>query len=142
MTAFTGSVIVSNQIGRFDEAVQIVGKASFAVTITNADTFTFANFFPRGKKLEIIDVTIYGTPLDSNASPTLTVKAGVTGDDDAFLVPTGHLTKQMHIKGNGASIGDTITDATDVVITTGGTLGTGAASGDIFISVICKEVTK
>lgn len=143
MAAYTGSVIVANQIGRFDEAVTIVGKAAWTSTITNADTFTISNFFPRGKKLEIIDVTIYGTVPDTNATPTTSLKAGVTGDDDAFLAATVSTAKgQLLLKGTGASIGETITGATDVIITTGGTVATGAASGAFFISVTVKEVAK
>ena len=141
MAAYTGTILVSSNFGTNDQVFPVLGKASWTATATAADTFTYSLILPKGIALEIVDFDVFGTQPDSNATPTTSVMAGVSGDTDAFLAATvSKQVNQFHFKGTGASIGASLTGATDIVVTFGGTMATGVATGDVFVKLIAKRV--
>jgi hypothetical protein len=141
MAAYTGTILVSSNFGTDDQAFPVLGKASWTATSTATDTFTYSLILPKGLTLKVVDFEVYGTQPDSNATPTTSVMAGVNGDTDAFLAATvSKQVNQFHFKGTGASIGTTLSGATNIVVTFGGTMATGVATGDVFVKLIAKRV--
>lgn len=138
MTAYTGSWLVKPRLGRQDETVLAVGKISWSgAALASGDTLTIADFLKTGESAIVESVRIFGTIPDSHATQTSGFKAGVTGDDDAFLAATViNQRTQLHLIGTGASIGGTaLSGAVDFIITLTANAATGVTSGDIFVEV-------
>lgn len=143
MTAYTGEVLSTTGFSRQDDISTVLCKVSWTAALTTADTLTIADAIPEGKKLLIDDVEIYGTQPDAHATPTLGLKAGVNGDDDAFLAATVITAKeQLLLKGTGASIGTTIEDKTDIVLTPTANPATNVTSGDFYVKLTGRSQMK
>lgn len=140
MTAYTGSIVVAPKNGGLGDQHQVVGKITLGATVVSGDTWTISGLLGNGEK-KIVSYSEYGQELDTNASPTLTMITGTETDDNGFLtsIVAGGAGAQLNYGGNGALIG-TVTSDSDLVITTAGTLGTGAATGDRFYVITLEGV--
>ena len=143
MTDYTGSWLTKPRLGRQDVAEVAVGKISWTSALASADTLTIADLVPFGQKMIVDGIRIFGTIPDTNATQTTALKAGVTGDDDAFLAATvTNQRQQLQLFGTGASIGVTeIEGVKDLIITVTANAATGVASGDLFVEVTYRSRT-
>lgn len=142
MTVFTGTWLKKPRTGRQDTNEEVIGKVSWSgAALTTADTLVIANLVPFGEKVIVDSFTLYGTIPDTNATQTTGFKAGVTGDDDAFLVPTViNQRAQLNLRGNGASIaGEPLTGALDLIITPTANAATGVTSGDLWVVLSVRQ---
>lgn len=145
MPAYTGTNLIPNP-PKWQAGLQYtaIGSYTLGTTITNADTITWSNILPPlDNRVRILGFRLHGQELDTNASPTLAIVVGTTTDTDGYLASktAGDATGQMQFFGDGAYIGTRQADSRDIVLTTSGTLGTGAASGTVWISVdyLCEN---
>lgn len=126
---------------RFLQGYEFTALASVAWTGTTAtaDTFTISNFFP-DKKFTLMDFEIVAPIMDSGLTPG-TLNAGNTASATGYINAgkMGHNNAQdtvLTIAGNGANLGTLIDPATtgnrDVIVTLG-TVGTGVASGTLYV---------
>jgi len=135
MTAYTGT---NTQVGRWQSGLEYTAVGKYALTgaVVSGDTFTWTDILP-ANDVQILGFTLYGAELDTNASPTATLIAGDGTDTDAYLASKtpGDANGQMQFFGDGAVIGTSDQASRSVVLTLGGTLGTAASSGTIWIAV-------
>ena len=143
MTDYTGSWLTKPRLGRQDVTEVAVGKISWTSALASADTLTIADLVPFGQKMIVDGIRIFGTIPDTNATQTTALKAGITGDDDAFLAATvTNQRQQLQLFGTGASIGVTeIEGVKDLIITVTANAATGVASGDLFVEVTYRSRT-
>lgn len=125
-----------------------IGKVTFTGTATTGDTGTIAGMIPADNGVIVTGVTVHGDKLDAHeTAATATLIVGDGTDTDAYLTGglagrDGPAADQLVIKGNGTLIGSGTTPAsTDVVITLGGTVATGASGGELYVEVdyLCDE---
>ena len=141
MTAYTQTTPLNP--ARWEPGLMTSVTSVYALTgaVVTADTFTFSGMFP-GNSFQPIDVEVWGAELDTNASPTATIIVGNSDDDNGYVTSktAGGAAQQFYVKGDGDLLGDTLTN-TSVVVTLGGTVGTAASSGNIFVKTtyICNQ---
>lgn len=118
------------------EQYTFIRDYTLADTIASGDTIEF-DLMPTGVK-HVVDFELFGSELDTNASPTGTIIAGFKGaaDTDGVLASkvAGGAGQQFFVKGDGAEM-RTSTTATAIVATVGGTLATAASSGTLYAKV-------
>lgn len=142
MTDFTGSWLVKPKMGRQDTQIRAIGKISWSgAALEINDRLNIINLIPFGEKVIVDSFRMFGTIPDTNATQTIGFRAGVTGDDDAFLTPTViNQRTQLNLSGNGASIGGAaIEGSKDLVITVTANAGTGVTSGDVFVELLLRQ---
>lgn len=141
MTANTGSWLVAPRLGRADQSVEVIGSIAWSGgAIASGDTFTIAGLTGLGESIIVEDFELYGTIPDTNATQTTGFKAGVTGDDDAFLAALViNQRGQLFLKGTGDSIGGTaIGESKDLVVTATANAATGVTSGTLYVKLTVR----
>lgn len=139
-TAYTGTNVVT---GKYSPGTVQVALGKYALTgaVVSGDTYTWSSILPTNG-ITILDFKIYGAELDTDASPTATLKIGDGTDDDGYLTSktAGDATGQMKFSGDGAFIGKSTgatgaTATSNVIGTVGGTVATAATTGTIWIAI-------
>lgn len=136
MTIFTGTITHEGnwQAGALYEAL---GSCSISAAVATADTFVFTNILPVND-VEIVDFEVYGSDLDTNATPTGTLTAGDGTDVDGYMASktAGGADEQYFRKGDGVLVGGNVNPASrNIILTLGGTVATAASSGTIYVRV-------
>jgi hypothetical protein len=138
MAAYEGSIVKSTNWSDRGKVLAFTGKVSWSSALADADTLTIPNFNKDGTPITAVKFTLYGSVGDVHATPTLAIKAGVTGDDDCFLPSTifnvSAAGRQVIMFGTGDAVNGTtatitgkdliITLTDDPATTTGVTTGT------------------
>lgn len=135
MTALVGTVV---QEGRWlaGQEFTAVGKYTLVGAIVSGDTITWSNLLP-SNDVQVLSVVRYGQELDTNASPGGTEIIGDGTDTNGYLESktSGDATGQFQAHGDGVLIGTSNQAGRDVVLTSGGTIGTAASSGTVWVAV-------
>lgn len=150
MTALTGTINTAGKGGELGQQYTCVGTYALAGALVAADTITWTNLLPKGK-FKIVSGRVIAPELDTNASPTGTIKIGDGTTVDAYLTETNiGLPAQAPANGyplniglNGASIGTTFGSTTslrNVVLTVVGTMATSATTGTIRVEFVIEGV--
>jgi hypothetical protein len=142
MTALTGTNVLSAPKWQAGLQYTAVGYYTLGGAIVSGDTITWTNILPgTGNPVKLLGFRVWGQELDTNASPTGTLKIGDANDDDGYLTSktAGDATGQMQFFGDGAYIGGQTGAASgqasaSIIATVGGTLATAASSGTIWIA--------
>lgn len=137
-TARTGTITLAPKWAAGQEFTAI-GSYAWPDSVVTGDTVTWNDLFPAGG-VTVLDVSLVSVELDTNATPTATAVVGDGSDTDAFIlsfIPGVNTTGNTKIiaPGDGALIGTTLSAATDVVLTIGGTVATAASSGTTWVKV-------
>lgn len=143
MADYTGSIIKKTNWGKRGQVEEFKGKVSWTNALAQNDTLTIPDFNKDGAPISGIAFTLYGNSGDVNANPTLAIKAGVTGDDDAFLPATvfniAAATRQVVMFGTGDAVNgttDTITGRDLIItVTANPTTTTGVTTGTWYVKV-------
>lgn len=146
MTANTGTVTVKP---RWSPGATFTAAAygTFSGTVASGDTLTISDLVPTNG-FTVSEVKVWGGPLDTDASPTATLVVGDGTDTDFYVaskVPAGITdTGQMIIFGDGVGVrasAGTYPASGNVVLTVGGTMGTGGSSPVVNITVtyVCDD---
>lgn len=146
MATYTTTLLKPNTPWKTGETYTVKAKTTISGSaVGTGETFTISGLLPPGNKT-ISAVRHYGAEYDTNASPTATIVVGISGTTNGFITSkTAGVTatgiSQISLEGDGTLIGTNVT-ATDVVVTIGGTVATGATSGDVFTEVtyVCGDI--
>jgi hypothetical protein len=137
-TARTGTILLAPK-WRAGETFTAIGKYTWPDSVVTADTITWAGLFPAGG-VTVVDAKLTSVELDTNASPSATVIVGTVADDNGLIKSfiggvntTGNT--QINANANGDLLATSLSAATDVVLTVGGTVATAASAGDTFVYV-------
>jgi hypothetical protein len=138
MAALTGTISTAGKNGELGQQYQAVGTYALGGALAAADTITWTGLLPKGK-FKVVSGYMTAPELDTNASPTGTIKIGDGTDDDAYLTESNiGLPAQAPANGypltlpfNGASMGTTVSALPNVVATVVGVMATSATSGTI-----------
>lgn len=141
MTAYNATIDVPGLSGELGKQLMAVGHFALTGALVAGDTITFPNILPQNGAKVIYSRTAH-PELDTNASPTGTLKVGNTDDDDGYhllynvgapvVAPANG--GQMGNTGTGALIG-TVVNNRDIVMTVVGVMATSITTGTIFLFV-------
>lgn len=143
MAAYEGSTIKSTNWSDRGKVLAFTGKVAWSSALDAADTLTIPDFNKDGTPIKAVKFTLYGSVGEVNATPTLSIKAGVTGDDDCLLPTTvfnaSAATRQVIMMGTGDALNGTTATITgkDLIITVVGapTTTTGVTTGTWYVEV-------
>lgn len=143
MVAQTGTVTTQGRTGEIDTEFTAVAEYDLNGTaLVTTDTYTISNFLPAGKKQCLYFQVWTSAELDTNATPTLDIAVGNTGDADGFLTDTVNaFEKGFVFGGDGALVGEasSFTD-TDLTLTVNTNPATGATAGIIHFKGVFRGV--
>ena len=139
MTALTGTIVVAP---RWCSGYEYTAVGSYALggAIASADTITWTTLLPQYNDVQILGLRFWGQELDTNASPTGTIIIGDGTTTNNYLESlvcgnTAAAPAQLDLAGNGVVIGASTYASKNIVATIGGTIGTAASSGTVWVSV-------
>lgn len=143
MAAYEGSITKKTTWSDRGKVLKFKGKVAWSSALASADTLTIADFNKDGTPIGPVSFALYGTPGDVNATPTLAIKAGVTGDDDCFLPATvfnaSAATRQVIVMGTGDAVNGTTSTITGkdliITVTANPTTTTGVTTGTWYVEV-------
>ncbi len=145
MTAYTGTITVAGKNGEVGQQFNAVGKYTFGTEVEDTDTITWTNLLPNNSS-KVVGFKVYGTELDTNATPTATFTIGDGTDPDGYLTTKGgavglqnSLAGQLIYFGDGALM-FTDVSSRDVVLTMTAATATGASSGTIYVEVLIEGI--
>lgn len=145
MTALTGTVVDAGRTG--ERGTQFIAKGTYALggALVAADTITWTNFFPNGK-FKLVSLRFWAPELDTDATPTGTIRFGDGTTADAYLTTTNiglpaqapANGAQIICMGNGASIGTSFTGLRNLVATIVGVMATSATTGTLHVEAVLE----
>lgn len=145
MTAFTGTNVLTGKGGELGALSIARGSYTFGTEVENADTITWTNILP-AQGAKVVGFKVFGTELDTNATPTATFTIGDGTDADGYLTTKGgavglqnSLAGQLFYEGDGALVGTKVTGR-NVVLTMTAATATGASTGTIYVELLLEAV--
>ena len=126
------------------------GEVTFTGTAASGDTGTISGMVPENGFI-VTGMRVSGTKLDAHeTAATGTLIVGDGTDTDFYLTGglagrDGPASDQLVVCGNGTGIGSgTYPASTDVVITLGGTVATGASGGTLRVEIdyLCDDAAQ
>lgn len=132
MTAITGTLVETPNLGKVGRREPVLAKFTFAAALVNTDTYTISDVFPYPVKVH--SVRVVGTIMDTNATPTLGISVGNSDDPDGFLKAIViNQTGQTNIVGVDGALIKTGISNKDVTMTVTADPATGATSGTWYL---------
>jgi len=141
MADITGAVVINDEFGVQGMERRVLGSFTFSAALVTTDTYTIANLFPVDLTYKVKSFKLWGTIMDTNATPTLAVSVGNSDDADGYLAATviDGIQDNAVIGGTGAFIGDdTGVKNKDLTMTVTADPATGATSGTWFFEVVAE----
>lgn len=113
-----------------------VGYITVTEAIESGDTWLIPGMLP-DNNVQVLGCRVFGIEGDTNASPGGTIVVGDGTDADAYVTSRtwGDANGQFQAFGEGVVIGTSNQASTGVKVTSGGSVGTAASSGNLWVEM-------